>query len=166
MSNYIDPVLQKIADVIKANGKIQTFYFGDPLKVVASNLPACVLTKNGTRAGQVTNAEDGHEIGITITIITDIRQDLSTEDNIALITPGVATLYEMIEGRGSDYKLNANSVLNLLRSNQLLDSVNNLRIDLEAPTRIDYGVNLRQREPAQWTTEANIDIVVNFIQLR
>lgn len=165
---YRDTIIEKYIELIKSklNGEIKYFYQGDPVKIPASNLPCCIIAKSQTRVAQVTNAEDGHEIGLTITIVADIRNDLSTDNNIASIVPGVATLYKLVEERDANYKLTPTSLLGILRNNQLLDPLNNLRTDLSSMTRIDYGENLRQRNPEEWSIEARIEIVANFIQIR
>lgn len=164
---YSDPIIKKIIAIIKAaQPDIKGYYQGDPIKIPDSMLPCCIVSKSLTRAGQMTNAEDGQEVGLTITIVTAIRAELSTEENISHIAPGVAKLYDIVEARDENYKLQSNSLLNILRTNQLLDVGNNLRIDLSTPTRIDYGQTLRQRQPEMWSVEARIDIVVNFIQIR
>lgn len=167
MQPYNDPIIQKYIDIIKANNAdIKMYYQGDPVKIPASALPCCIVSKNQTRAGQIDSANDGHDVWLTITIITDIRQDLSTQENIANIAPGVSSLYEIVEGRDAQYKLLESSILNILRTNQLLDVAHNLRTDLTSITRIDYGQTLRQRNPEMWSTEARIEIVANFIQIR
>jgi hypothetical protein len=167
MQPYQDPIIQRYIKLIKDNhgDTLKGFYEGDPIKIPASMLPCCIISKNQTRAGQINSADDAHDIWLTITIITDIRQDLSTQD-IAQIAPGVSSLYQIVEGRDSNYKLLTNSILNILRTNQLLDVANNLRTDLTSVTRVDYGQTLRQRNPEMWSTEARIEIVANFIQLR
>jgi len=164
---YSDSIIQKYIDLIKANcGQIKAFYQGDPVKIPNSNLPCCIIAKSNTTAGFQDSASDEHLVGLSITIITDIRDQLSTDENIAKIAPGIAQLYEIVEGRDANYKLKTNSILNILRTNQLLDVANNLRTDLRNVTRVDYGSTLRSRSPEMWSAEARIDIVVNFIQLR
>lgn len=164
---YSDSVLKKYIDIIKAsNGKIKAYFQGDPVRIPTSSLPCVIVTKSETRVGQITNAEDEHGMGITITVITDIRQDLSTNENDAALVEGVSSLYDIVEGRNDDYTLKSTSILDILRSNQLLDVANNLRTDLSSITRIDYGQSLRQRQPELWSVEARIEIVAQFIQIR
>jgi hypothetical protein len=167
MSIYQDPVIQKYIDLIKANnGAIKAFYHGEPIRIPQSNLPCAIISKRETRAGQLTNAEDEHGIGMSIIIITDIRKDLSTEDNIAQTVPGVSALYEIIEGRNADYTLREDSLLGILRGNILVDAANNLRTDLGSQTRVDYGTTLRDRQQEEWSIEARVDFVAHFTQPR
>lgn len=170
MSNnapYIDPVIAKYIELIKAaNAEIKTYFVGDPVKIAVSLLPCCIITKNNSLVRFLDSANDEHLIGLNITVVTDVRSELSTEDNISKVAPGVAKLYDIIEGRDSDYKLKTSSILNVLRTNQPADTTYNLRTDLGNPTQIDYGTTLRNRNPEQWSVEATIQTVVNFIQLR
>jgi hypothetical protein len=162
---YTDPILSKYIDLIKAhNGEIKTYWHGDPIRIGASQLPACIISKTGTNVGPLSNAEDGHEIGLRITIITDVRQDLSSEESNAKIVEGISSLYDLMEGRNADYTLKDTSILDILRSNITVDAANNLRTDLGSLTRIDYGVT--DREPGVWTTEARLDFTADFSQTR
>ena len=143
------------------------FYQGDPLKIPNSNLPCMIISKSQTRVAAETNVQDTQEMSLTITVVTDTRSDLSTNEDVSKIAPGVATLYDIVEGReDGTYVLKANSILGILRNNQLMDSANNLRTDLRSVTRIDYGETIRQRNPEIYSIEARIEIVVNFIQVR
>jgi len=167
MSNYADPILNKYIELIKANNPdIKAYYQGDPIRVGSSVLPAVLISKFDTRVGKFSNAEDEYALGIRITVITDIRADLSTSENDAKIVEGIARLYDICEGREADYTLKASSILDILRANEHVDSATNLRTDLGSLTRVDYGENLRDRTPELWTVEARIEFVANFIQVR
>jgi hypothetical protein len=162
---YADPIITKYQDLIKAHGgAIKSYYQGDPLRIAASMLPCCIISKTATNVGPLSNAEDGHEIGLRITIITDVRQDLSSDESYANIVEGVSSLYDLMEGRNADYTLKDTSILDILRSNITVDADNNLRTDLGSLTRIDYGVT--DREPGVWTVEARVDFTCNFLQVR
>jgi hypothetical protein len=162
---YTDPILNKYVDLIKANnGALKSYFYGDPIRIGASQLPACIISKTGTTAGPLSNAEDGHEIGLRITIITDVRSDLESDRASTEIVEGIATLYDLMEGRNADYTLKDTSILDILRSNTEVDVGSNLRTDLGSLTRVDYGVT--DREPGVWTVEARVDFVANFSQVR
>jgi len=165
--SYSDPIITKYIELIKANTPaIKTFYQGEPLRIANSNLPCAIIAKRDTRVGSITNAEDQHEIGMSITVITDVRKDLSTEENIAKAVAGVETLYDIIESRDADYTLKDESILGILRSNIALDTANNLRTDLGSVTRVDYGTTLRNRPQEEWTIEARLDFICTFQQVR
>jgi hypothetical protein len=164
---YTDPILTAYINLIKAHtGAIKMFYQGEPVRIPVSNLPCAILSKRQTQIGPITNSEDEHDIGISITVITDIRQDLSTNENIAEIVAGVATLYDIIEGRNGDLTLKDTSLLGILRSNILVDAEHGLRTDLGSITRVDYGQTLRGRPLEEWSIEARVDIVASFHQVR
>lgn len=164
---YRDPIISTYEDLIKAGtSSIKFFYQGEPIRVPASNLPCAIIAKRETRVGTLTNAEDEHGIAMSITVIADIRQDLSTEESIAKAVAGVATLYDIIEGRNADYSLKDESVLGILRSTPVVDAANNLRTDLGTVTRVDYGATLRDRAQEEWSIEARVDFVVAFQQVR
>lgn len=165
--SYIDPIIKKYTDLIKAkNGTIKTYYQGEPLRIANSLLPCCIISKIATNAGPQSNVEDRHDVALRITVITDVRQDLSTEESNAKIVEGVSTLYDIMEGRDSAYILKDTSILDILRTNDAVDPANQLYTDIETLTRVDYGLTLRERAPEMWTVEARIDFTASFIQVR
>lgn len=154
--------------MIEANTKrFKRFYQGDPLRVPVSLLPCLIATKLETRVGKLTNSEDEHGIAMRLTTIADIRQDLSTQENDAGIVEGVATLYDICEGRDPvTLELAPDSLLYILRHNMIVDSTTGLRTDLSTITRVDYGETLRERAPEKWSIEAQIEFVAHFTQNR
>jgi len=164
---YNDPIVEKYINTIKASCKeIRTFFQGDPLKIPASSLPCCIISRVATQSGFLDSANDEHNMTLHITVVTDIRSELSTEENVSKIAPGVAKLYDIIEGRNADYTLKDSSILKIIRTNQPIDLAHNLRTDLHTQTRVDYGTTMRNRNPAEWSIEATVEVVSNFIQLR
>lgn len=165
--SYQDPIIQKYIDLFEANGLgVKKYYHGEPVRVPASELPVAMISKRGTKVGPFNNADDEQEIALTITVITDIRADLSTEESQGDIAAGIATLYEIIEGRNTDFTLKSNTVLDILRGNITLDAVHNLRTDIGSITSVDYGLTFANRAPDQWTIEARVDFVAHFVQTR
>jgi hypothetical protein len=164
---YSDPIIAKYIALIKANtGAIKMFYEGEPIRIPGSNYPCAIISKRETRVGPLSNAEDEHGIGMSITVITDVRSDLSTEESIAEVVAGVASLYEIMEGRNADYSLKADSLLAILRHNIAVDLNNQLRTDLSSVTRVDYGQTLKDRPREEWSIEARVDFVAHFSQVR
>jgi hypothetical protein len=162
-SPYQDPILEKYKALIKANtSAFKLFYQGDPKAIPSSGMPAIILEREETRAGAVTNAEDRHEIAIRMTVVVDVRRDLQEVQNG--IVPGYATLYDLVEGRESSYTLKSTALIDILRSNILVDSVYNLRTDIGTLTRASYTEG--QRGDNLWTVEAVISFVCSFIQVR
>jgi hypothetical protein len=164
---YKDPIITAYEALLKSkNGAIKSYYQGEPIRIPATNLPCAIISKRETRAGTLTNSEDEHGIAMSITIIADVRKDLSTEQDIAQVVAGVATLYDIMEGRDEDLTLKDTSVLDILRSNIMVDSAHGLRTDLGSVTRVDYGQTLRDRAPEEWTIEARVDFIASFQQVR
>lgn len=167
MASYEDPIIKKYIELFKAKmPDIKQYYQGDPVRIPASSLPCMLISKTETVAGRETNVEDTHNIEMQITIITDIRSELSTQENDKRIVEGIAKLYDLMEGRGVDYSLKDSSCLDILRGNQLVDATYNLRTDLETLTRVDYGETLRDREAGLWSIEARLLFIAHFIQNR
>ena len=167
MNLYRDPVSKKYIDLIVGivgEGFFKGIYYGDPIKIPISNLPALVISKDETRIGNITNTEDQHLMAFMITVITDIRNDINDDKAIA---PGTASLYDIIEGREEDtLKLKTKSLLHILRNNVDVDTTFGLRTDLGSITRADYGLTIGKREIEAWAIEASIDFIAQFVQIR
>lgn len=164
---YTDPIINAYIDLIKANTTIfKQIYQGEPTRLGASVFPCLLISKTATEAAHLTNSEDQHEVSLTFTVVTDIRNELSTAENDETIIAGVSRLYEIMEGRAADLSLDTKSLLSILRTNQLVSSVYGLRTDLSGSTRVDYGETLQQRDPAEWRIQGSITIVANFNQVR
>jgi len=161
---YIDPILNKYRNLIKEkNSQIKTYYFGDPIKIPASNLPALVLAKTDTQVRNETNAQDRHEIKILLTLVTDIREEIKDDKTLA---PGVTKLMDIMEGREDDYSLKKSSILDIIRTNTEIDIANNLRTDLGTVTSLSYGGTIGKREPGVWSVEGELELTAHFIQIR
>ena len=168
---YQDPIIREYVELFKANlgtGVIKTYYQGDPMRIPESNLPAMIISKDETRVGQSieggSNMEDGHEMAMVITVVSSIRKEINDDKSI---TPGIAKLYDIIEGReDSTFKLKTNSVLHVLRNNVFVNSQKNLRTDLNSITRVDYGFTLGNRDEDAWAAEGQVEFVAHFSQLR
>lgn len=164
---YEDPIIRKYVELFKAKmPEIKEWYQGDPLRIPASNLPCAMIAKTETRVGPFTNAQDEHGIELQLTLITDVRSELSTQEDEKKIVAGVSKLYELMEARNADYTLTDECLLGVLRGNIVVDSANNLRTDLDTLTRVEYGETLRDREAGLWSIEARIIFVAHFIQNR
>lgn len=165
--HYSDPILAKYITLLQTSQPdIKVYYQGEPVRVPSSSLPCAIVSKHATRVTPLNNQADQHSIVLSITVIADIRSDLSTEENIAKITAGVSSLYNIVEGRKADYTLKDTSILQILRHNNSLDTANNLRTDLGSVTEVDYGMTLRDRAPEQWSIEARISFIATFQQTR
>ena len=167
MTQYKDPISKKYIDLIVGivgEGFFKGIYYGDPIRIPVSNLPALIISKDETRIGNITNTEDQHLMAFMITVITDIRNDINDDKAIA---PGTASLYDIIEGREEDtLKLKTKSLLHILRNNVDVDTTLGLRTDLGSITRADYGLTIGKREIESWAIEASIEFIAQFTQIR
>ena len=167
MTLYRDPIIKKYINLIigiVGEGIFKGVYYGDPIKIPASNLPALIISKDETRAANITNTEDEHLIALTLTIVTDIRSEINDDKAIA---PGIAKLYDIIEGREeATLKLKTKSLMHILRNNVDVDTALGLRTDLGSITRADYGLTVGKREIESWAVEASIDFIAQFTQIR
>jgi hypothetical protein len=167
MDTYIDPILRKYGELILANtGAIKEVYYGEPQKFPSVDIPCIFISKRATNADALTDTEDQHNMAITITVVTDIRSDLTTQDAEQNVVAGIATLYDIMEGRNEDYTLKDTAILNILRHNFVASGSPQLITDLDSVTHVDYMKTLSNRAPQQWTVQASVDIVCKFIQTR
>lgn len=157
--------MKKYADLIQ--GSTQNFkrvYFGDPIRIGASELPALVIAKIDTRVANFSNVEDMHSIRLSFTVITDVRDTINEDKTMVR---GVNQLYNLMEGRQTGtYQLNADSLLYILRHNVELDVGQNLRTDLNTMSRIDYGMTMGKRTEKGWSIEGTLEVTANFTQVR
>jgi len=162
---YNDPIIKKYFDLIKAKvPTIKAYYQGDPIRIPKSSLPAVIISKAQTNVSALTNSEDDHRIGLILTVVTDVRDERSDDQNIV---PGIAQLYDIIEGRDdTTYLLKATSILNILRTNQIVDVAYNLRTDLGSITRCDYGMTLGKRSPEGYAIEGQVEFLATYSQIR
>lgn len=167
MSQYQDPIIAKYIELMQPKlPMIKAWFQGDPLRVPSSELPCAMISKAETRVGPFTNAEDEHGIEMQITVVTDLRQELSTDEADRKVIAGVSKLYDIIEGRQADYTLKDDSMLGVLRQNIVVNAARNLRTDLDTITRVEYGETLRDRDAGVWSIEARLLFVAHFTQLR
>ena len=162
---YQDTIITKYRNLILAAmpGVFKGVYQGDPLRLPKSMLPALIISKSGTRIAPHTNAEDEHEISMILSVVTDIRDEMNDEQQIV---PGIAQLYDLIEGRDDQYKLKTKTILNILRTNIEVDAALNLRTDLGSITTSNYGLTVGKRELDSYATEGQVEFVATFNQIR
>lgn len=168
---YQDPIIKKYIDLIKGvvgNDFFKIYYQGDPIRIPISNLPAIIISKDETRVSNAleggSNVDDAHLMALTLTVVTDIRDQINDDKAVA---PGIAKLYDIIEGRDeTTLKLKDKSILHILRNNVDLDTSLGLRTDLGSITRVDYGLTIGKREQDAWAIEAQVEFIAHFTQLR
>jgi hypothetical protein len=164
IEEYQDPVLKKYIELIKsATNVFKAVYYGDPIRIPQSSLPALIVSKLDTRVTKLTNVEDEHEIHISFTIVANIRDTISEDKTMAA---GTNSLYNMMEGRNANYTLKDDALLNILRHTIDIDTAYNLRTDLKTITSVDYGMTVGKRGPDSYAMEAVVSIVAHYNQLR
>jgi hypothetical protein len=165
MSVFKDPIIEKIFNNIEASasGVFTTYFYGDPVLLAKSDLPALIGVKDTTEIGDESNAEDYHRMNIVLTVVIDIRQYLEEPADYN-VHVAYQKLYDVIEGRNADYTLKSTSVLDILRKNHNLN--NNANIDLRSAMNIDYGFTVGKRAENALAWEANIFVPIYFTQLR
>lgn len=162
---YKDPIIAKYQQLIETTmpGVFRGVYQGDPMAIPQSNLPALIISKSQTTIGPLSSAEDDHQLSLILTVVTDIREERSDDPQMV---PGIAKLYDIIEGRDSNYKLKANTILDILRSNITVDSALNLRTDLGSLTRADYGLTIGKRAQDAYAIEGQVEFTARYSQIR
>lgn len=158
-----DPVIKKYFDLIQANtGAFKAYYYGDPVRIPASNLPAICGSRRMTTTTWATNAEDEHNMQLVFTIVTDIRKDFS--DDVTSV-PGWDTIFDIMEGRDpTTLLLKPQSLLNIIREGFAIG--NSMWTDVRTPTKVDYGLVANKRQAGSWSIEAALTTACTLVQLR
>lgn len=162
---YKDPVITKFIDLIKSKNDIyKKFYYGDPIRVPVSAMPAMIISKVASEATEFSNAEDEHNMKITFTVVTDIRKDISDDTSMA---PGTNMLYYLLEGRDpTTLDLVPECLLNILRHNVDLYQGNKLYTDVGTKTGVSYAITIGKRQEDMFGIEGSITIIAKHVQLR
>lgn len=158
MALYKDPIITTIIGLFNSYGPPELknrYFYGDPLQVPKSQLPAVFITKDGTDISNLTNAEDQAAISLVANVVLDLSRDFNQAfDNIASSN----AMYDFMEGRDVNYELKPTSLCYILRKYQSL--ANNLWINPEQPLRPDYGIGVEKRGPGIFTVEGVIRFMV------
>lgn len=163
MAIYRDPILGAIINLFNSYGPPELknrYFYGDPLQVPKSQLPAVFLTKDITEISNLTNAEDQSAIHIVANIVLDLTRDFNQAfDNVTSSN----AVYDFMEGRDAAYELKPTSLCYILRKYQSLG--NNVWINPEEPLRPDYGIGVEKRGPGIFTVEGVIRFMVLHKQI-
>lgn len=164
-TQYKDPILKKYIELITSKTNVfKKIYYGDPIRIPRSNMPALVVSKVATEMTEFQTSEDEHNMQITFSVVTDILKDLSDDTSMA---PGTNSLYYILEGRDQDtLALNPESLAYILRHNVDLNQGQMLYTDVGSKTRISYAMTIGKRAEDQFGIEGSITIVAKLIQLR
>lgn len=169
MGIYRDPILVKIRDILNQDGpkKLKDrYYFGDPIAVNVSNLPACFISFDRQ---QISNADNSHlesNMSVVFNVVYDHKRDLMQAfDNIE----SHMSVVDIIEGRHDEkdpnpYAIRKDTILGALRLHE--DLGNNLWIDVGTTSDAEYGVGVGKRGPGIYTAEGIVRIQVKQHQLK
>ncbi len=105
-------------------------------------------------------------MALRLTVIVDVRNDLSTQESIPQVTGGLSTLYDIIEGMNADLTLKDTSLLYILRHNILVDATHGLRTDLSSITEAEFGITALGQGENIYRIEGHVDFVAGLHQVR
>lgn len=164
MPQYRDPFITKLIGIFNAEGPASLknrYYYGDPMVVAKSQLPAVFISKDKTTIAPETNEEDVSTIPMIINVVMDLTRDFGQAFNSI---NSMNQVYEAIEARNVDYTLRSDSLAYLLRKHMELDS--QVWIDLSSGLELDYGVGMGKRGEGIFTVEGVMKFTVTHIQMR
>lgn len=143
-AEYRDSIVKKLIDMLEADGPselVNKYIYGDVLAPPKSELPIVSIAKDGLQIVSDGTMQDRHVLSIVMAVIVDWTADLNTSFDL---TRGTNKLYELFEGRDSEYRIKANTLSYALRKNQKLD--NNLFISVnDNGLNVDYGLGIEKR---------------------
>ena len=144
LSEYRDPILKAIIDMLEADGPrelVGHYIYGDTLAPAKPALPVVSVARDGTRILSDGTMQDRHVTSIVMAVIVDYTTDLNTSFDLSR---GTSQLYEFIEARDENRLLKENTLSFALRKNQKLGD--NLFISiLDDGLMIDYGLGIEKR---------------------
>ena len=135
----------------KLQGKIKSFYVGDPILIPDSALPCISISPNSTSTDIADNQRDIHTHKIDISLIVDARQFFGKMPNEMV---GTSYLMETMSKENTDGSLNSNSILGVIRDN--LSLATNRFISNQVS--IDYTTRRRTEDLITIETIASIEV--------
>jgi hypothetical protein len=140
---YAETTVDKVIKFLKGDngsltGFFKSFYYGDPLKIPLSSLPAVVVQLAQTNIGAGPTGMDEIEEKIVIVLMYNKRNDFGKSDKES---SAIRTLEEFAQGVNPTTSLyDANSILGILRTQFTLNNYifnQNVSIDYEPGIRPD-----------------------------
>lgn len=155
MSDYRDPIIEKVLEALNDNGPSRlkgNYVNGDVLVPGRLSLPLCYVARDTTRVAPASSQEDQHTINMVATVIFSATEGWrDAYDNVAA-TP---ELYDLCEGRNTDYSLKSDTLLYVLGNRQQLDA----KLWISPPGSdilVNYGLGVERRGPGMFSVEATI----------
>ena len=124
-------IADKIIKYLKEHGddRIKTYYFGDPLIIPVSNLPALIVSKKSSEINQGATGLDEADKIYTIKLVMNKKDELGKNpDEVA----AQRTLADIVEGVDSGGNYNSTSLIGILRKYFTLgDTIEDQSISIE-----------------------------------
>jgi len=156
---YKDPVIQKLIDVLEADGPADLkgkYHHGDVLVPAKSDLPMVTIARDRTRITQASDLEDDNIMPLVINILYDYTRDLTNDFDVAA---GVTSLYQLVEERDEvNYRIKPGTIAWVLRNKQQLANKLWLAVGPNEVLDIDYGLGVERRGPGIFSVESVIRI--------
>lgn len=162
--SYKDPVITSLITVFNAEGPAQfknRYYYGDPLQVGESALPAVFISKDTTAISAASLAETERSQKYVINVVYNLKRDFGKAFNDI---SAANSIYDLIEGCIDDFTLKSTSLSAILMKHQQLDSM--LWINLDEPLELDYGTTINKRGEGVFTAEGVLKLTIVHHQIR
>ena len=141
----------------KMQGKIKTFYIGDPIHIPDSAMPCISISPNNTQATVADNQRDARAHTISVALIVDARKYFGKMPNEMV---GTTFLLETMSEEAADGTIQDNTILGIIRDNLTLGT-NRFVTEI---TSVDYTT--RRRSEDLVTLEAVLTLEVTQISNR
>jgi len=122
-----DKIIKYLKDI--ADKRIKTYYFGDPLTIPASNLPALIVSKTSSNINQGATGLDEADKTYLIRLVFNKKDELGKNPNEV---SAQRTMADIIEGVDSSGVWVSNSIMGVLRKYFTLgDTINDQSVTIE-----------------------------------
>jgi len=153
-SDFKDTIADEIIDLLKTNlgsAGFKQFYFGDPIAIPQSLLPAIVVEFRSSNIEVATTAQDDIFDTVVIKLIFNKKDEFNKSANEVA---GHRRLRELVQGvDASNGEVSQSSVVGILRKNFTLSSNSD-----NQEIVIDYGIMPRPEQVI--TEEAHIQVAI------
>jgi hypothetical protein len=161
---YKDPIIEAFITLIKSYRKdIKIYYNGIAGKIPASLAPAIMIGIEKDEVKEEDPARDEHFVSMVLVYIADMKQNF--EDTPTIIA-GLNNVMQTLIGRDANYSLLKNSILNIIRSNPVINSSIGLRADVGAVTVATPTEVAANRLQGYWSAEGTIRFTAHLYQTR
>jgi len=124
-------IADKIIKYLKDYGdkRIKSYYFGDPLLIPASNLPAIIVSKKSSNISHGATGLDNADKVYTVKLVFNKKDELGKNPNEVAIQ---RTMADIIEGVDTSGNWVSNSIMGVLRKYFTLgDTIEDQLINIE-----------------------------------